>query len=205
MRRYLPGFFLWVMAIGIACAPVDRVDSTVPPTIGPEQAAATGYAALSPISPSATSEADAAYPGFDPAEPGSDGYPGLLVTAPPALLDGDLSTTPPASGGDGSMTGSMPVPSTPPAALMELITAVARDLSRRTDLPLDELSFISAEAMTWPDTSLGCPDPDLLYAEVITEGYRVIMAGGQRLYVYHTDNNDNIVLCLDDRPAGAEE
>ena len=47
------------------------------------------------------------------------------------------------------------------------------DLSKRTGLPKSDIKVVSVEAVQWPDTSLGCPQPDMMYAEVVTPGYRI--------------------------------
>jgi hypothetical protein len=46
---------------------------------------------------------------------------------------------------------------------------------------------------TWPDTSLGCPEPDCLYAQVLTAGYVVILVHGKDTYEYRTDGKQSLV------------
>jgi hypothetical protein len=40
----------------------------------------------------------------------------------------------------------------------------------------DGLHILAVEAVNWPDAALGCPQPDMIYAAVITPGYRVVIA-----------------------------
>jgi hypothetical protein len=61
----------------------------------------------------------------------------------------------------------------------------------------DEVRVVSAEAVSWPDRSLGCPMPGTDYLQVITPGYRVVLAAGSEQVEYHTSDGGNpiVVLC----------
>ena len=51
------------------------------------------------------------------------------------------------------------------------------------------------EPRNWPDSSLGCPQPDKLYAQVVTPGYLVVVdVSGERIE-YHTDERGTVVRC----------
>jgi hypothetical protein len=78
-----------------------------------------------------------------------------------------------------------------------LVVELAKeDLARRLEISVSEISLISVEAVDWPDTSLGCPQPGMMYAQVITPGFRVILAAKDRTYEYHTDVERFAVLCV---------
>ena len=92
-----------------------------------------------------------------------------------------------------------PTQGTPEASLpnetRSVVQLAKEDLARRLELSVSEISLISVEAVDWPDTSLGCPEPGMAYAQVITPGFRVVLeAGGQR-YEYQTDQGQLVVLC----------
>lgn len=55
-------------------------------------------------------------------------------------------------------------------------------------VPADDISVVSVEAMEWPDSSLGCPQPDMIYAAVITPGYQVTIEAQGTTYAVHTDS-----------------
>ena len=44
------------------------------------------------------------------------------------------------------------------------------------------------EAIEWPDSALGCPQPDMVYAAVITPGYQVTITAQGTTYLVHTDS-----------------
>ena len=74
------------------------------------------------------------------------------------------------------------------------------DLTRRKGIDKGEITVVAVEAVNWPDTSLGCPEPDMMYAQVITPGYRILLSCAQEIHVYHSDRGDRVVYCQS-RPA----
>jgi hypothetical protein len=178
-----------LLAALVACGPIGIVVTPEPPPL--------------PESPALNTVVPAAYPYPDPVDPNimPTGYPELLVTTPAGDLNEENMTTTPAGPTRGSATTDQPADSsTPPAHLSGLITAIARDLNTQADVPLDEISFISAEPMTWPNGGLGCPDPAMAYTEVMVEGLLITMAAGNREFQYHTGGLERFVLCRDGLP-----
>lgn len=51
------------------------------------------------------------------------------------------------------------------------------------------------KVVEWPDASLGCPQPGMMYAQVITPGYKIVFEVGGFDYTYHTDLHGHVVLC----------
>jgi hypothetical protein len=62
------------------------------------------------------------------------------------------------------------------------------------------MTLLSAEAVTWPDASLGCPRPNTGYIQVETPGFHITLLANGGRYTYHTDLADNYLLCLDGEP-----
>jgi hypothetical protein len=72
-----------------------------------------------------------------------------------------------------------------------VIAAIAADLG----VPPESVQVVTMEPRDWPDSSLGCPQPDMLYAQVITPGYLVLVeVSGERME-YHTDKLGTVVRC----------
>jgi hypothetical protein len=69
------------------------------------------------------------------------------------------------------------------AAVDLCIAALAGQLA----IPAKEIQVLEVEAVEWPDASLGCPQPGMMYAQVITPGYRVRLRAGEATYTLHTD------------------
>ena len=79
--------------------------------------------------------------------------------------------------------GSTPTPaSDAPAALT---TRAVADLSKELGIPPANIKVASTAAMEWPDGGLGCPEPGMSYAQVITPGYRIVLQVGDMPYEYH--------------------
>ncbi len=86
-----------------------------------------------------------------------------------------------------------------PSTLEEIVEQARRDLAARLGRAVAEIRVVEARAVTWPDSSLGCPEPGRMYLQVLTPGYRVILeAGGQR-YAYHAGRQGPPFLCPPDR------
>lgn len=65
--------------------------------------------------------------------------------------------------------------------------AVTLFVAEQLDIAVEQLHVRSVEAMQWPDASLGCPQPDMIYAAVITPGYRVTVMDASKTHIVHTD------------------
>ena len=93
---------------------------------------------------------------------------------------------------------------TPEASLpyeaRRLVQMAKEDLARRLELSVSEISVISVEAVDWPDTSLGCPEPGMMYAQVITPGYLIVLGAAGQNYKYHTDTEQRALLCEENGP-----
>ena len=74
------------------------------------------------------------------------------------------------------------------------------DLTRRKGIDKREITVVAVEAVKWPDTSLGCPQRDRMYAQVITPGYRILLCCGAEIHVYHSDRGDRVVYCRSGPP-----
>lgn len=108
---------------------------------------------------------------------------GLSACQPPALTPTpDVKT--PLPQGLATPTGA----ATPlaPTALRAAAAAQA-DLAARLGLPTDAVSIIHIEPAQWPDACLGLPAPDEACAEMIVEGFRIVLEAEGRTYTYRTN------------------
>jgi hypothetical protein len=77
----------------------------------------------------------------------------------------------------------------------EALAKVKADLASRLGVKENEISLVSAVVVTWNDTSLGCPEKGMMYAQVLTPGYRIILEVGGKQYDYRTDDRGYFKLC----------
>lgn len=76
-----------------------------------------------------------------------------------------------------------------------LAALVKADAAKRTGVDPDQVTIVSADAVTWPDGALGCRTPGEIAIDVLTPGYRVeVEAAGKRLR-FHTDTRERIRVC----------
>jgi hypothetical protein len=81
----------------------------------------------------------------------------------------------------------------PPRVLETARTALAARLAGTgvTDPPV----LVRAEAVTWPDGSLGCDAPGAARTPALVPGYRLVFEAGGRRYEYHASGAGAVVAC----------
>lgn len=82
-----------------------------------------------------------------------------------------------------------------PAEAETLVRLAKADLAERLGVGVETIELAGLEAVEWPTTALGCPQPGMLYAQVITPGYRIELSHGGITYSYHSDRGSRIVYC----------
>jgi hypothetical protein len=99
--------------------------------------------------------------------------------------------TPPAS--DEAILGEVPD---------EVLEPILADAAERTGVPAGEIEVVQAEQVTWPDGSLGCPEPGQMYTQALVDGYQVVLdAGGEELD-YRVGSGGSFRLCEGGPPGG---
>jgi hypothetical protein len=88
----------------------------------------------------------------------------------------------------------MPQPGVPDPAAAAAHQA-GQDLADRLGVDVGAIQTISVVEVEWPDSSLGCPTPGMVYLTVMTPGYLVTLDAAGEPYTYHTDLQNNHVLC----------
>jgi hypothetical protein len=79
----------------------------------------------------------------------------------------------------------------------EKAAAVARGrahLVKTLRLDPEKVTLESATPATWPDVSLGCPEKDRMYAQVVTSGYKLIFLGDGKKHEVHVAGS-RVVSC----------
>ena len=79
--------------------------------------------------------------------------------------------------------------STPPSPAAAEVVRLA--LAARLNLPPEAVNILGVTAVDWGDACLGIHPPDQMCAQVITPGYRIELAAGDNIYVYHTNSSGN--------------
>jgi len=142
---------------------------------------------------------------------GSLPLPATVTPTPSATLS-PSNTPQPASTGTPKPTAA-PTPvvtvqglAAAPSQAEPSLLAAAAHLAERLELPDGaEVRVKSVTAREWPDASLGCPQPGMVYAQVITPGYEVAIEVAGEEYIYHTDKRGNAVACEERATDGGKD
>lgn len=118
---------------------------------------------------------------------GTAGDPAVDQSSTSASEPGDTTTV--------STTTTLAV-ELPEGLSAELVDSMMADAADRSGLSTDPVRVNSIEPVDFNDTSLGCPEPGKMYAQVITPGFVVIVeAGGEEFDYRAAEGADTYRLC----------
>jgi hypothetical protein len=80
-----------------------------------------------------------------------------------------------------SGAGATPGTNRLPASITDPVVA---EIARVAGVPVDQVTILSAELVTFPDGGLGCPVPGMAYTQVQVDGYRIVAVAGGTSYDY---------------------
>ena len=81
----------------------------------------------------------------------------------------------------------------------EALSIAAREnLAETLELDSETIDVIDITLITWTNSSLGCPLPDVDYREIEIIGYRLLLKSGGEYYRYHADVLQ-VQFCPEDR------
>lgn len=115
----------------------------------------------------------------------------LLDSATPTPFVDPFSTQP--TQGDATPM----LPSTP--NLENLIAKATDALAQQLSIPSSQISLIEATEVIWPNASLGCAQEGMVYADVLTPGYLIVLGYNGNTFEYHA-GKDSIVTCKNPSP-----
>lgn len=128
-----------------------------------------------------------------------EGYEGTAVPTAEADKEEETVAPTPAPQTDEAAKTPAPIPEETdvesPSDAEQAVELAREDLAQRLDLAPKGIGVVSVEAVEWSDTSLGCPQPGMAYAQVITPGFRVVLAVKRQMYKYHTHAGRFVILC----------
>ena len=78
------------------------------------------------------------------------------------------------------------------------VEAALREAAARLGVNQADLKVEQFEARQWSDASLGCPRPGVLYAQVLTPGFLIVVSAAGKQLEYHSDERGRaVVLCAE--------
>lgn len=110
------------------------------------------------------------------------------------------SGSPPASGR--AISSPEPIPSEAaspsggsddlPAGMLDEVIALAEE---ETGIDRSEIEVVLAEAVTWSDGSIGCPEEGMMYTQALVPGYRVILDIAGEELAFHAAESGEFSPC----------
>lgn len=76
-----------------------------------------------------------------------------------------------------------------------LINQVFDHAEGHTNSARSAMTVVTAEAVTWSDGSLGCPEPGMNYTQALVDGYWVKLSVGDAMLDYRLSANGGMKLC----------
>jgi hypothetical protein len=69
----------------------------------------------------------------------------------------------------------------------DMFGLVQRRVADELDLSTRRVQLVDIQAVTWADTSLGCPQENQDYSALEIDGYRIVVMAGETGYIFHSD------------------
>ena len=82
-----------------------------------------------------------------------------------------------------------------PMSQDQAVRVATEAISKHLNLPVERFTLQQAQAVDWPDSSLGCPQPGMMYLQTITPGFKVMLTTGDEVYPVHVAGS-HAVVCV---------
>jgi hypothetical protein len=149
--------------------------------------ALVGVLLLTACQPSNSNSAAAEVPSSAPAAAQPDATNSVEEAATP-MVQTDVPAEP-----QGSLPPVKVGAPSPDGQKMALLSQ--SDLSKRLNVSVDAIVIKMVQPVVWPDASLGCPQPDTVYVQMLTNGFIVALEADGQKYLYNTDESETVVYC----------
>ena len=100
----------------------------------------------------------------------------------------------------GDIVQMPPINTTSSPALESLIEMARKDLGQQFSIPTTDITLVEAQEVIWPDSSLGCPNPSVMYLQVLTPGYLIRFRALDQEFEFHADKANTVIYCPNPSP-----
>jgi hypothetical protein len=84
----------------------------------------------------------------------------------------------------------------------DLLNSVLEDAALQLGVGPDSLLVTQVEAVTWPDGSLGCPEPGMFYTQALVDGYQIVVEAEGQSLDYRVQSSGFFRICESHQPRG---
>ena len=99
-----------------------------------------------------------------------------------------------------SIPMNQPTRSPIPSGLEFLIEKAKEDLTHKLSIQTTQINVLDAREVMWSDSSLGCPQPGMVYSQVLTPGYLILLEANNKEYEYHAGKGSDVIYCENPSP-----
>ena len=137
-------------------------------------------------------------------------FAAVTASCSPAALAGPVIDNPPSANATPSSIASIPPDATFPAnpttdvAVQRSIDLAKQDLAARLKIAAAQISVLQISALTAADLYAGCtlkPGQALMLNDS-ADGYQITLQTQGKVYQYHADRNNQVVLCQGPNASG---
>ena len=89
----------------------------------------------------------------------------------------------------------VPIPTPFNPALQAIVDQARKDLASKLTVDASMIELVGASSVTWPDGSLGCPQPGMMYTQIVVDGMLIRFKAGGQTYEYHSGGSRAPFLC----------
>lgn len=87
------------------------------------------------------------------------------------------------------------IPASSDQTVLHQIEQAKNDLTQRLGVDASQIAVLEAREVTWPDTSLGCPEEGVVYEPSAQVGLLIRLGVNRQMYFYHSDKTSPPFLC----------
>lgn len=112
----------------------------------------------------------------------------------------DDGSTPPAAPAPSASRPTAETTSAEPLGAQQMVEVATQDLADRLGVQPQAITVARNDSVTWPDGSLGCPQPGMAYISMLSPGRLIVLEAGGETYEYHAGRRMAPFLCEDPQP-----
>lgn len=124
-----------------------------------------------------------------PVTPVADSEGGALVEDPASSAEGALVEDPTSQVEEESRVDLEKPTSN------RMVNVAMNDLAQQLGVSIEDIEIVSVENVVWPDSALGCPQPDMMYMQVLMDGMRIRLQVDGAVYQYNSGGAEDPSLC----------
>jgi hypothetical protein len=76
-----------------------------------------------------------------------------------------------------------------------ILDPLLKEAAKLANVPQEQLAIVRAEAVVWGDGSFGCPEPGMEYAQILVNGYWVVINAAGQTYDFRVGRDGSFRLC----------